>query len=71
MALLSHRTTSTAEDYDMNAMMRRIATGLAVAVAPAVITVGAATSCHAQATAANTYGPTSSQAAAGQPSQGT
>ncbi len=49
----------------MNALTRRIATGFAVAAAPAIIAVGAATTCHAQATAANTYGPTTSQAAAG------
>ena len=47
----------------MNALTRRIATGFAVAAAPAIIAVGAATTCHAQATAANTYGPTTSQAA--------
>ncbi|MCF6389883.1 hypothetical protein L2K20_23165 [Mycobacterium sp. MBM] len=54
----------------MNAMTRRIATGLAVAAAPAIIAVGAATTSHAQATAANTYGPTTSQAAASHPNQG-
>lgn len=50
----------------MNALTRRIATGFAVAAAPAIIAVGAATTCHAQAIAANTYGPTTSQAAATQ-----
>lgn len=48
----------------MNAVTRRIATGFAVAAAPAIIAVGAATTCHAQATAVNTCGPTTSQAAA-------
>ncbi|WNG81971.1 hypothetical protein C6A86_028175 [Mycobacterium sp. ITM-2016-00316] len=51
----------------MNALTRRIATGFAVAAAPAIIAVGAATTCHAQATAANTYGLTTSQAAADYP----
>ena len=53
----------------MNAITRRIATGFAVAAAPAIIAMGAATTCHAQATAVNTHGPTSSQAAATHASQ--
>lgn len=48
----------------MNVFTRRIATGFAIAAAPAIIAVGAASTCHAQATAANTYGPTTSQAVA-------
>ncbi|MBX9918272.1 MAG: hypothetical protein K2Y33_00345 [Mycolicibacterium frederiksbergense] len=50
----------------MNDLTRRIATGFAVAAAPAIIAVGAAATCHAQATAVNTYGLTTSQAAATQ-----
>jgi hypothetical protein len=53
----------------MNALTRRIATGFAVAAAPALIAVGAATTCHAQATAVNTYGPTTSQAVGTHPNQ--
>lgn len=53
----------------MNALTRRIATGFAVAAAPAIIAVGAATTSHAQAVAVNTYGPTTSQAAATHPNQ--
>jgi hypothetical protein len=65
-AFLSHQNTGNTEDYDMNAVTSRIATGFVVAAAPAIIAVGAATTCHAQATAVNTYGPSTSQSAATQ-----
>lgn len=48
----------------MNAFTRRVATGFAVAAAPVIIAVGAAATCHAQATAVTASGLSTSQAAA-------